>query len=160
MNLNITKQEKQPLLSRIEVVAKVGFQGATPSNEELRKAIAVKLKTDESLTVIKHIYTKFGSQEADVESFVYDDKKVMAVLEKKAKKQKEKEAKAKESVQKEKEPEKKKDEPVEKEKSEDKAEEKAEDKEKKEPEKKKDEPVEKEKSEDKAEEKAEDKSEE
>ena len=96
------------MLSRVDVVAKISFHGATPSNEELRKSIAAKLKADESLTVIKHIYTEFGSQEADVEAFVYDDKKVMAVLEKKAKKQKEKEAKqaeAKEAPVEEKKPE-------------------------------------------------------
>ncbi|MBL7050737.1 hypothetical protein ISS04_01085 [Candidatus Woesearchaeota archaeon] len=93
MKLEIIKQEKQPLLSRIEIMAKITFQGATPSNENIKKAIATKLKADESFTVIKHIYTEFGLQEGDVEAFVYDDKKVMAVLEKKAKKQKEKEAK-------------------------------------------------------------------
>ncbi len=98
MNLEITQQGKQPLLSRTEITGKITFQGATPSNEDLKKTIATKLKVDESLVVIKHIYTEFGSQEANIEAFAYDDKKVMAVLEKKAKKQKEKEAKAAEKA--------------------------------------------------------------
>ena len=86
MNINILKQEKQPLLSRIEVSAKVEFNGSTPSREDITKSIATKLKQKEELTAIKHIYTEFGSQEAKVEAFIYDDKKVMSVLEKSKKK--------------------------------------------------------------------------
>ena len=86
MNINILKQEKQPLLSRIEVSAKVEFKGSTPSREELKKGMAIKLKQKEELTVIKHIYNEFGAQEAEVEAFIYDDKKVMSILEKEKKK--------------------------------------------------------------------------
>ena len=82
MNINILKQEKQPLLSRIEVSAKVEFNGSTPSREDITKSIATKLKQKEELTVIKHIYNEFGAQEAEFEAFIYDDKKVMSVLEK------------------------------------------------------------------------------
>ena len=86
MNITILKQEKQPLLSRTEIYAKVEFKGSTPSKEKLKKSIATKLKQKEELTAIKHIYTEFGSQEAKVEAFIYDDKKVMSVLEKSKKK--------------------------------------------------------------------------
>ena len=86
MNINILKQEKQPLLSRIEISAKVEFNGSTPSRDDITKSIATKLKQKEELTTIKHIYTEFGSQEAKVEAFIYDDKKVMSVLEKSKKK--------------------------------------------------------------------------
>ncbi|MBW2985150.1 hypothetical protein KY313_00640 [Candidatus Woesearchaeota archaeon] len=87
MNITILKQEKQPLLSRTEVSAKVSFKGSTPSKEEIQKNIASKLKQKEELTVIKHIYNEFGSQEAKIEAFIYDDTKVMSVLEKSKKKE-------------------------------------------------------------------------
>ena len=86
MNITILKQEKQPLLSRIEISAKVEFKGSTPSREEVKKGIATKLQQKEELTTIKHIYNEFGAQEAKVEAFIYDDKKVMSVLEKEKKK--------------------------------------------------------------------------
>ena len=86
MNINILKQEKQPLLSRTEISAKVEFKGPTPSKEEIKKNIAFKLKKKEELTVIKYIYNEFGLQEAEVAAFIYDDKKVMSILEKETKK--------------------------------------------------------------------------
>ena len=76
------------MLSRTEVSAKVSFKGSTPSKEEIQKNIASKLKQKEELTAIKHIYNEFGAQEAKVEAFIYDDKKVMSVLEKSKKKEK------------------------------------------------------------------------
>ena len=87
MNIIILKQEKQPLLSRTEVSAKVSFKGSTPSKKDVQKNIASKLKQKEELTAIKHIYNEFGAQEAEVEAFIYEDKKVMSVLEKSKKKE-------------------------------------------------------------------------
>ncbi|MCK5107443.1 MAG: hypothetical protein KAQ83_01835 [Nanoarchaeota archaeon] len=83
MDLNINKQEKQPLLSRTAVIAEITFEGQTPSRYDLVQAISKKLKTKSDLTLVKHIYTEFGSQKAKIEAYIYEDKKVMAVLEKK-----------------------------------------------------------------------------
>ena len=67
------------------------FEGkATPSNDEIRKAIASELKSDESLVVVKHIYTSFGSPEAVIEAYVYTTKEDMERIEPKTKKDKEK----------------------------------------------------------------------
>ena len=101
MNTNILKQEKHPLLSRIEISAKVEFNGSTPSRDDITKSIATKLKQKEELIVIKHIYNDFGAQEAEIEAFIYDDKKVMSVLEKEKKKKDIKSAKKPEEAQKE-----------------------------------------------------------
>ena len=92
MNIIISKKEKQPLLSRTEISVKVEFSGPTPSKEELKKSLTIKLKQKEEMIVIKHIYTKYGSQEAEVEALIYDDKKVMHVLENQKKTKNEKES--------------------------------------------------------------------
>ena len=83
MDLNITKQEKQALLARTEITAEISFEGPTPSRYEIVKAITKKLKLKQDLTVVKHIYTNFGSNKADVEVYAYNDSEVMKVLEKK-----------------------------------------------------------------------------
>lgn len=83
MDLNITKQEKQPLLLRTEIIAEITFEGKTPSRYDLVKMISKKLKIKPELTLVKHIYTEFGSQKANVEAYTYEDAKVMGVLEKK-----------------------------------------------------------------------------
>ena len=89
MDLNITKQEKQPLLSRTEIIAEITFEGKTPSRYDLVKIISKKLKIKPELTLVKHIYTEFGSQKANVEVYTYEDAKVMGVLEKKIREVKE-----------------------------------------------------------------------
>jgi len=83
MDLNITKQEKQPLLSRTEIIAEITFEGKTPSRYDLVKMISKKLKIKPELTLVKHIYTEFGSQKANIEAYTYEDAKIMKVLEKK-----------------------------------------------------------------------------
>ena len=83
MDLNITKQEKQALLARTEITAEINFEGATPSRYEIVKAVTKKLKLKPELTVIKHIYTDFGSNHAKIEAYSYDNSEIMKVLEKK-----------------------------------------------------------------------------
>jgi len=82
MDMEIIKQESQPLLSRTEVNAKVLFEGVTPSRYQILKSLSTKLKSKEELTVVKHINCSFGSQEAFIEAYIYDKQDVMSVLEK------------------------------------------------------------------------------
>ena len=56
MELEITKQRETPLLERTRISAMVDFENKTPSRVQLRKDIAKKLKTDESLIIIRHVY--------------------------------------------------------------------------------------------------------
>jgi len=83
MDLNITKQEKQALLARTEITAEITFEGATPSRYTIVNAVIKKLKLKPELTVIKHIYTDFGSNHAKITAYSYDDAEIMKVLEKK-----------------------------------------------------------------------------
>ena len=46
MDIKITEKKEEPLLSRTALKLNVSFKGATPSNQELKKAIASSLKSD------------------------------------------------------------------------------------------------------------------
>jgi ribosomal protein S24E len=82
MNLKIEKTEEKPLLARKEVAGSIMFEEkATPSNDNVRKAIAAELKVDEKVVVVKHIYTAYGSSEAKVEAYVYNDEKSLKKME-------------------------------------------------------------------------------
>jgi len=73
MELSITQQKENPLLSRTEVLGKLTFEQSTPSNSEVQKSLASKLKVNEQLIVIKKIGTTFGSRTASLNVFVYKD---------------------------------------------------------------------------------------
>ena len=81
MELEITKQRETPLLERTRISAMVDFENKTPSRVQLRKDIAKKLKTDESLIIIRHIYQRYGQKTAKVIAHVYKDAKYMERLE-------------------------------------------------------------------------------
>ena len=121
MNLEITDKKENPLLSRTEVKGTIGFDKATPSNAEVKKAIAEKAKADESLIVVKNIYTDFGSTNANFNAYIYTNKDEMAKIEPKKKEKKAKPGEKKEEAPAAKPKEEKKEEPKE-EKKEEKAE--------------------------------------
>jgi len=86
MNLKILEQKDEPLLSRKEIKAELTFEGtATPSNDTVKKAIAKNLKADEKLVVVKSIYTTYGTNNADVNAYVYASEKEMTNIEPKKK---------------------------------------------------------------------------
>jgi ribosomal protein S24E len=95
MAITIKNTDEKPLLARKEVEAHMVFEGkATPSNADVAKAIASELKTDEKLVVVKHIYTAFGSCEADIAAYVYDNEEALKKFEPKEKKAEKKEGEA------------------------------------------------------------------
>ena len=57
------------------------YEGATPSRIKIRKEVATKLKAKENLVVIKHVYTKFGSQKAKIITHIYNNEDEMKKLE-------------------------------------------------------------------------------
>lgn len=115
MKLEITGKNERPLLSRTEVSGNISFESKTPSNDEVRKSIASGMGADESLVVMRSIYTRYGELAADFSAYVYKDKASMEKVEpkKKAKKGGDKpaEAKAEPAEKKEKAKEEKKEEP-------------------------------------------------
>ena len=71
MNITITKNHKNVLLNRSELVGTIVQDGqATPSNNDLVMELA-KGK-DASLVVIKKIRTKYGSSKAVFNAVIYD----------------------------------------------------------------------------------------
>ena len=92
MNLEITEKNELPLLSRTEVSGKLAFENKTPSNDEVKKEIASKMKSDEALVVMKRILTHYGEQTGEFEAYVYKDQKSLERVEPKKKEKKEGEA--------------------------------------------------------------------
>ena len=92
LDLKITEKNEQKLLSRIEVQAILGFTGSsTPSNEDVKNAIAKEVGKDAKLVVIQHIYTNYGDTSAKVIAHVYDNDKKLDEIENTHKKSKKKE---------------------------------------------------------------------
>ena len=82
MNFKITETKKEDLLFRTVVKAEVLFEGAkTPSNDEIKKAIASHLKSEESLVVMKKIDPQFGRSQADILAYVYNTKEDIIKIE-------------------------------------------------------------------------------
>lgn len=88
MKIEIKEKKENKLLGRTEVKGKLVFEGATPSKEALKDRLAIELKGDKELMVVKEIYPRFSYQEADFLVYVYEDKakKEKMEIKKKAKK--------------------------------------------------------------------------
>jgi len=71
MKLEIKEKKEVPLLSRTRVQLIASFDKETPSRDVLRKEVAKAAGAKEELTVIKHIYTKFGRKEAKIIANIY-----------------------------------------------------------------------------------------
>ena len=81
MKIQITEKKENKLLGRLEVTGQLTFSGPTPTNDVVRDSLAVELKADKTLVVIKHIYSKFSHQEAQFIAFVYADQEQMSKTE-------------------------------------------------------------------------------
>lgn len=77
MDLTITKQTENPLLSRKEVQAKIVFEGATPNRVDVQKALAKSIKADEKMVIVQTIQTSFGHSNATVVAHAYSDENAM-----------------------------------------------------------------------------------
>lgn len=81
MKLEIKKERDTPLLSRKRVTLMAEYEGATPPRLEVKKEVAKKTGAKENLVIIKHIYTRFGSNKAKIIAHVYNNEKEMKNLE-------------------------------------------------------------------------------
>ncbi|MBT5021667.1 hypothetical protein HOK51_05040 [Candidatus Woesearchaeota archaeon] len=81
MDLKILKERDTPLLSRKRITAMIDFKGSTPSRAEIRASISKKLGSEKELTIIKHIYPRFGSSKAKVIAHIYSEKEEMNSVE-------------------------------------------------------------------------------
>ena len=85
MEMKISKKKENPLLQRVEISGNLAFTGATPSNAELKKAIAASEKASEDVIVMKKILTAFGSTTATFLAYVYQSKEQLVKIEPKVK---------------------------------------------------------------------------
>ena len=82
IDMDIVDKKENSLFSRVEVSGVVSFEGATPSRQELAKALSDKLKVPSDRVVIRKIGTAFGSKKASFNANVYKDAAGMAIEQK------------------------------------------------------------------------------
>ncbi|MFW6220637.1 MAG: hypothetical protein ACOC3X_03085, partial [Nanoarchaeota archaeon] len=81
MDIEIIKEKETPLLSRKRVTAWVYSEGVTPTRKKVCVQLSKHLKVKPELTIIRHIYTRFGQEKAKVIAHIYDDVNVLKRLE-------------------------------------------------------------------------------
>jgi ribosomal protein S24E len=82
MNMDVKDvQSSKVLLPRKEVNMRVAFENAVPGRKQLKKIVADKLKTKEDLVIVRNVYVLYGSKEADVIAYVYENEEAMNSLE-------------------------------------------------------------------------------
>jgi small subunit ribosomal protein S24e len=86
MQLKIINKTEEPLLSRTRLEGEAVFESVTPSNSEVRAAIAKSIGKDEKLIVVKGIYTQYGSKKAKIIAYAYQNSEIMLKIEPKNKK--------------------------------------------------------------------------
>lgn len=93
-DLTIVTEKRNDMLKRREVVMQAEFAGkSTPAEAGLQKSLAEKLKTTESLVVIKKIRQVYGSPRAVIDAYIYDDETTRKAIETVNKKKKPEQAK-------------------------------------------------------------------
>lgn len=78
MEIEITKDEENKLLSRREVRFKVAHEGEpTPPKKDVEETLAAKLDADTKLMIIEHYTTRFGTNVSDGTCYVYGNETAM-----------------------------------------------------------------------------------
>ena len=93
MKLKIIQEKDSKLFNRKELTYESSFEGKTPKNEEVKKAIAEAAKVKEDLILIKKIHQKFGTPTATIYAKIYATEEALKKAETRNKKQKKKEEK-------------------------------------------------------------------
>ena len=83
MNITVTNQIKNDLLSRNEVEATINFDGPTPSRVKVLKEVSEAIKAKPETVIIKQILTEYGKSFAKVKAYAYKDEETMTRLERK-----------------------------------------------------------------------------
>ncbi|MBI4451528.1 hypothetical protein HY642_06135 [Candidatus Woesearchaeota archaeon] len=90
--VTITAKKDNPALKRHELRGTMSFTGATPSNDQCRKAIASAAGAAEDAVAVKQVLTQFGKTQAVFHAYTYASKEQLVKVEPKAKPKKEKKA--------------------------------------------------------------------
>ena len=73
MNLSVIRKEENPLLKRVEVDFEVGFDGAIPSRDQVRQAIAAALSASADLIMIVKLENTSGIHKAVGFARIYEN---------------------------------------------------------------------------------------
>ncbi len=77
-----TEEKHHPLLGRKRYTFEFEHQGqATPTKKIVKEEIAKKLNLEASKVAIRHVYTNYGSNISKVIAQVYEDEKILKLLE-------------------------------------------------------------------------------
>ena len=99
MKIKLIKENKAPLLARKRLTFEIDYPGSkTPSKDEIKKTIATLQKVKEELIAVRHIYQKFGKNQAKIIAHFYSTLKDLERYEPKSKKEEKKEEKKVEST--------------------------------------------------------------
>lgn len=100
MNVQIVEQRENSLLSRKEIRARLLYDQATPSKEQLKKQLAAAMKVEPQLLVVKSIYPAYGERRANILVYQYKSEEMLKKIEPEQKVKKEKSEKAAEAAEK------------------------------------------------------------
>ena len=92
MKVEIDSKHHNKLLNRTEVKGRLTFDQATPTNAQLKEALAKEMKKEADLVIIKSIYTEYGKRSAEFFALVYDSLEAKTKIEKQKKVSKKKAA--------------------------------------------------------------------
>ncbi len=82
VNIEITEEKKNPLIERTELTFRIDHFGkGTPNRLEVKKKIAALQGSDEKLTIIKKLDTRFGASYAIGKAYIYSDAKELQYYE-------------------------------------------------------------------------------
>ncbi len=76
MEIEIIEEKENPFLKRKEIIAKLKFDGATPSKAELQKKFAEKFSAEREQVEISKIMSDFGRPAGKVWIKIWNEKKV------------------------------------------------------------------------------------
>ncbi len=77
MDMKILKERDTPLMSRKRYTLEISEEGATPSRKQIRDMVAIKLKADPNLTIVKHVYPRYGLEKSRCIVNIYEKEEDM-----------------------------------------------------------------------------------
>lgn len=81
MKTKIVAKRMNTILSRIEYVIGMSFDGPTPSIKDIRQSLVSTLGVEPDRLVIKNVEQKYGSKELKINCYVYEKIEVLKQLE-------------------------------------------------------------------------------
>jgi ribosomal protein S24E len=82
LNIEIIKENRNPLVDRTEIEFKVeNFGNGTPNRLDVKSKLAAMQSAKESLTIIKKIQTGFGSAQILCTAYIYDNSEELKFFE-------------------------------------------------------------------------------